>query len=88
MSANSNGEPTHPEQWSAGYDAGFKDGMSAKLEQWHRAMRGALDAMELHAKQYPHMQKGYTVDAIADLRKTLALGPNVRAETPTPAQQR
>lgn len=31
----------------------------------------ALEAMELHAKQYPHMQKGYTVDAITALRAAL-----------------
>lgn len=27
-----NGEPTHPAQWSAGYDAGFKDGHQAACE--------------------------------------------------------
>ena len=31
-----------------------------------------LEALELHAKQYPHMQKGYTVDAITAVRKRLA----------------
>ena len=35
-------------------------------------MQQALEALELHAKQYPHMQKGYTVDAIAALRDRLA----------------
>jgi len=35
-------------------------------------MQQALEALELHAKQYPHMQKGYTVDAIAALRERLA----------------
>lgn len=32
----------------------------------------ALEALELHATQYPHMQKGYTVDAISALRERLA----------------
>ena len=31
----------------------------------------ALDAMELHAKTYPHMQKGYTVDAITKIKEAL-----------------
>jgi hypothetical protein len=35
-------------------------------------MQQALEALELHAKQYPHMQKGYTVDAITTLRERLA----------------
>ena len=35
-------------------------------------MQQALEALELHAKQYPHMQKGYTVDAITALRAALA----------------
>ena len=36
------------------------------------AMKQALEALELHAKQYPHMQKGYTVDAITSLRQAIA----------------
>jgi hypothetical protein len=36
------------------------------------AARQALEALEDHAKQYPHMQKGYTVDAITALRAALA----------------
>ena len=36
------------------------------------AAQKALQALEDHAKQYPHMQKGYTVDAIAALRTALA----------------
>ena len=35
------------------------------------ALRVALDAMELHAKTYPHMQKGYTVDAITKIKEAL-----------------
>ena len=35
-------------------------------------MQQALEALELHAEQYPHMQKGYTVDAITVLRERLA----------------
>ena len=34
-------------------------------------MQQALEALELHAEQYPHMQKGYTVDAITALRQAL-----------------
>jgi hypothetical protein len=36
------------------------------------AAQQALEALEDHAKQYPHMQKGYTVDAINALRTALA----------------
>jgi len=35
------------------------------------AAQQALEALEDHAKQYPHMQKGYTVDAITALRAAL-----------------
>jgi len=35
-------------------------------------MQMALDAFETHAKQYPHMVKGYTVDAAQALRVALA----------------
>jgi hypothetical protein len=35
-------------------------------------MQMALDALETHAKQYPHMVKGYTVDATEALRAALA----------------
>jgi len=42
------------------------------------AMKQALEAMELHATQYPHMQKGYTVDAITALRT--AIGAAEQAE--------
>lgn len=48
---------------------------------WHRksklrdAAQQALEALEDHAKQYPHMQKGYTVDAITALRTALAEQP-------------
>jgi hypothetical protein len=35
-------------------------------------MQMALDALETHAKQYPHMVKGYTVDAVQALRAALA----------------
>jgi uncharacterized protein (DUF2461 family) len=34
-----------------------------------KVMRQAMEALEDHAKQYPHMQKGYTLDAIEQLRK-------------------
>ena len=34
-------------------------------------MQQALDALELHATQYPHMQKGYTVDAITALKEAM-----------------
>jgi hypothetical protein len=39
------------------------------------AAREALEALELHGRQYPHMVKGYCVDAIASLRAALAHGP-------------
>ena len=37
-----------------------------------QAAQQALEALEDHANQYPHMQKGYTVDAITALRAALA----------------
>ena len=35
-------------------------------------MQQALEALELHAEQYPHMVKGYTADAATALRERLA----------------
>ena len=37
-----------------------------------KAMRAALEALEMHAEQYPHMVKGYTLDAAETLRAALA----------------
>lgn len=37
------------------------------------AMKLALEALELHGKQYPHMVKGYCLDAITALREALAI---------------
>ena len=45
------------------------------------AAQAALEAMEDHANQYPHMQKGYTVDAITDLRAALAEPDQLRDAT-------
>jgi hypothetical protein len=36
------------------------------------AAQQALEALELHGKQYPHMVKGYCLDAITALRAALA----------------
>ena len=36
------------------------------------ALRLALEALELHGKQYPHMVKGYCLDAITALRQALS----------------
>ena len=35
------------------------------------ALRIALEALELHGKQYPHMVKGYCLDAITAIKKAL-----------------
>lgn len=43
----------------------------SRIEADEALMRQAVEALDLHAKQYPHMQKGYTVDAITALRKRL-----------------
>ena len=42
-------------------------------QAWFDALKAeqALEALELHATQYPHMQKGYTVDAITALKEAL-----------------
>jgi hypothetical protein len=37
------------------------------------ALRIALEALELHGKQYPHMVKGYCLDAIAAIQQALAV---------------
>ena len=42
------------------------------MSKQREALQIALEAMEDHAKQYPHMQKGYTLDAIEALREALA----------------
>ena len=36
------------------------------------ALRIALEALELHGKQYPHMVKGYCLDAITAIKQALA----------------
>jgi len=36
------------------------------------ALRLALEALELHGKQYPHMVKGYCIDAITAIKEALA----------------
>jgi hypothetical protein len=35
------------------------------------ALRLALEALELHGKQYPHMVKGYCLDAITAIKEAL-----------------
>ena len=36
------------------------------------ALKLALEALELHGQQYPHMVKGYCLDAITAIREALA----------------
>ena len=36
------------------------------------ALKLALEALELHGKQYPHMVKGYCLDAITAIKQALA----------------
>jgi len=36
-----------------------------------KALEIALEALELHGKQYPHMVKGYCLDAIKAIKKAL-----------------
>ena len=61
-----------PEFW-----AHFPDGPVPELEPLpgemtdREVMQQALEALETHAKQYPHMVKGYTQDAVAALRARL-----------------
>ena len=42
------------------------------------AMKLAREALELHGKQYPHMVKGYCLDAITALQEALAEQPAQR----------
>jgi hypothetical protein len=37
------------------------------------ALQLALEALELHGKQYPHMVKGYCLDAIAAIKEVLKI---------------
>ena len=37
-----------------------------------RALKLALEALELHCQQYPHMVKGYCLDAITAAKEVLA----------------
>ncbi len=37
-----------------------------------QAAKQALEALELHGKQYPHMVKGYCIDATTTLRQAIA----------------
>ena len=39
------------------------------------ALKLALEALELHGQQYPHMVKGYCLDAITAIREALAEQP-------------
>lgn len=36
------------------------------------ALKAAIEAFELHAKQYPHMVKGYCIDALEDCKAALS----------------
>jgi hypothetical protein len=36
------------------------------------ALKQALEALELHGNQYPHMVKGYCLDAITAIKQALA----------------
>jgi hypothetical protein len=36
-----------------------------RIEALEAALRQAREAFELHGQQYPHMQKGYTLDALS-----------------------
>ena len=36
-----------------------------RIEVLEAALKQAREAFELHGQQYPHMQKGYTLDALS-----------------------
>jgi hypothetical protein len=40
MTETSNGEPAHPEEWSDGYEAGFRDGMDAERARFVDIVHG------------------------------------------------
>ncbi len=42
------------------------------MTELRKAAEMALEALELHGQQYPHMVKGYCIDAITALREALA----------------
>jgi len=50
--------------------------MSKQIE----ALKLALEALELHGKQYPHMVKGYCLDAITAIKEALAQPEQLREE--------
>ena len=41
------------------------------------ALKRALEALELHGNQYPHMVKGYCLDAITTIKQALSAQPAV-----------
>lgn len=47
-----------------------------------RAAAVALEAMEMHGKQYSHMTKGYMIDAENNLREALLAGGTLIQATP------
>jgi len=49
----------------------MSDEEQAYVKALEAALRQAREAFELHGKQYPHMQKGYTVDALAAINDLL-----------------
>lgn len=42
------------------------------MNKVQEALKSAIEAFELHAKQYPHMVKGYCVDALEDCKSALS----------------
>ena len=54
-----------------GYDAKTVVRMDAQLAAQRKVLEQALEALQLHVTQYPHMQKGYTVDAITAIQGVL-----------------
>ena len=50
------------------------------MSDLRKASLDALEAMETYVKQYPHMDKGYMLDAREALKKALIETPEVDAE--------
>jgi hypothetical protein len=50
----------------------LKNGCVPKQPSKDEALKLALEALELHGKQYPHMVKGYCLDAITAIKQALS----------------
>ena len=67
-----NAQSDYMNQWETlGEDEKLEWAMKGTTEMSKEVLKLALEALELHGKQYPHMVKGYCLDAIAAIKQAL-----------------